>query len=142
MTLAEIEALVRLQEKVRDLVYRYLNENRHLEPTVNDIMDAFHAAWERACAAHEAEMAKMVAARESAIDRADAAEARVRELEEERERVWALAADLTNQFALYFTKDGVEMVGTGGLSDLEAAFQFFHLPDPCKLAEFRAALAN
>jgi hypothetical protein len=52
-----------------------------------------------------------------------------------------LYADMVNQFALYFTKDGVEMVGTGGLSDLEAAFEHFGLPDPCKFSEFRAALA-
>ena len=29
-----------------------------------------------------------------------------------------LAADLTNQFAYYFIKDGVEMVSSWGLSDL------------------------
>ena len=59
-----------------------------------------------------------------------------------RTRAVELAADLTNQFAYYFTKDGVEMVSTGGLSDLESAFDFFGLPDPCKLGQFRAALAQ
>ena len=51
-----------------------------------------------------------------------------------------LAADLTNQFALYFTKDGVEMVSTGGLLELEDAFDFFNIPDPCKLGLFHEAL--
>ena len=48
-----------------------------------------------------------------------------------------LYGDMVNQFAMYFTKNGVEMVGTGGLSDLEAAFSYYGLSDPCTLEEFR-----
>ena len=29
------------RERVRDLVWRYLHDNRHLEPTVDDIMVVF-----------------------------------------------------------------------------------------------------
>lgn len=60
----------------------------------------------------------------------------------ERDRLRGLYADMVNQFVLYFTNSqGVEMVGSGGLSDLEAAFYYFKMFDPCPLTEFRAALA-
>jgi hypothetical protein len=74
------------------------------------------------------------------IEETDVLQATLAEQAQEIARLRELYTEMVNQFALYFTKDGVEMVGTGGLSDLETAFMFFDLPDPCKLGEFRAAL--
>ena len=52
----------------------------------------------------------------------DTLRATLAEQAREIERMRELYADMLNQFALYFTKGGIEMVGTGGLSHLETAF--------------------
>jgi hypothetical protein len=72
----------------------------------------------------------------------DCARGQLARLTEERDRLRGLYGDMVNQFALCFLRNGVEIVTTGGLSDLEAAFEYFKLPDPCTLVEFRAALAS
>jgi hypothetical protein len=49
---------------------------------------------------------------------------------------------MINQFAYRGTKDGVNVIHTGGLSALEDAFSAIGLSDPCSEKEFELAITN
>lgn len=51
-------------------------------------------------------------------------------------------ADLVNQFAVPGTVKGVPCRTTGALSDMEAAFEYLGLPDPCPESEWQGRLAR
>lgn len=54
----------------------------------------------------------------------------------------AQIADLVNQFACPGTVRNVPVRTTGGLSDLESAFTFLGLPDPCPESEWQTRLTT
>jgi len=50
--------------------------------------------------------------------------------------------NMINQFAYRGTKDGVNVIHTGGLSALEDAFSAIGLSDPCSEKEFELPITN
>ena len=131
-------------EQLHTATYRYQQDriewDQQYERLTREIEGLKHTLtlWDRECAGESPRT--IIAERQRQTQFHTLWKAKAQDAHEEIERLRGLYADVVNQFAHYFTKDGIEMVSTGGLSDLETAFTFFSLPDPCKLGEFHAAL--